>query len=65
VRAARFHGKADIRVEDVDAPVVKAADDVLVKVLFCGICGTDLHEYSVGPIVTPTSPHPLTGVNIP
>jgi (R,R)-butanediol dehydrogenase/meso-butanediol dehydrogenase/diacetyl reductase len=65
VRAARFHGKADIRVEDVDVPVVKTADDVLVEVLFCGICGTDLHEYSVGPIVTPTSPHPLTGVTIP
>jgi (R,R)-butanediol dehydrogenase/meso-butanediol dehydrogenase/diacetyl reductase len=65
VRAARFHGKADVRVEDVDAPVVKTADDVLVEVLFCGICGTDLHEYSVGPIVTPTSPHPLTGVTIP
>ena len=65
MRAARFHGKADIRVEDVDVPVVRTADDVLVEVLFCGICGTDLHEYSVGPIVTPTSPHPLTGVTIP
>jgi (R,R)-butanediol dehydrogenase/meso-butanediol dehydrogenase/diacetyl reductase len=65
VRAARFHGKADIRIEDVEVPVVKAADDVLVEVLFCGICGTDLHEYSVGPIVTPTEPHPLTGVTIP
>jgi (R,R)-butanediol dehydrogenase / meso-butanediol dehydrogenase / diacetyl reductase len=65
VRAARFHGRADIRVEDVDVPVIRCADDILVEVLFCGICGTDLHEYSVGPIVTPTSPHPLTGVTIP
>ncbi len=32
---------------------------------YCGICGTDLHEYAVGPIVTPTSPHPLTGVTLP
>jgi (R,R)-butanediol dehydrogenase / meso-butanediol dehydrogenase / diacetyl reductase len=65
VRAARFHGKSDIRLEDVPEPVVKAADDVLVEVAYCGICGTDLHEYLVGPIVTPTSPHPLTGVTIP
>lgn len=65
MRAARFHGKSDIRVEDVPEPTIKAADDVLVEVAYCGICGTDLHEYMVGPIVTPTSPHPLTGVTIP
>ena len=65
MRAARFHGKSDIRLEDVPEPVVKAADDVLVEVAYCGICGTDLHEYLVGPIVTPTSPHPLTGATIP
>jgi (R,R)-butanediol dehydrogenase/meso-butanediol dehydrogenase/diacetyl reductase len=65
VRAARFHGKSDIRVEDVDVPAVRADDDVLVEVLFCGICGTDLHEYMVGPIVTPTTPHPLTGATLP
>ena len=34
-------------------PQLKAPDDVLVEVLWCGICGTDLHEYLVGPIVTP------------
>jgi len=65
VRAARFHGKSDIRIEDVAEPTIGAPDDVLVEVAFCGICGTDLHEYMVGPIVTPTSPHPLTGVTIP
>jgi (R,R)-butanediol dehydrogenase/meso-butanediol dehydrogenase/diacetyl reductase len=65
VRAARFHGKSDIRLEDVDVPAVRDYDDVLVEVLFCGICGTDLHEYMVGPIVTPTSPHPLTGAMLP
>ena len=65
MRAARFHGKSDIRLEDVDVPAVRDYDDVLVEVLFCGICGTDLHEYMVGPIVTPTSPHPLTGAMLP
>lgn len=65
MRAARFHDKADIRIEDIDVPRLKAADEVLVEVLWCGICGTDLHEYLVGPIVTPTSPHPLTGVTLP
>jgi (R,R)-butanediol dehydrogenase / meso-butanediol dehydrogenase / diacetyl reductase len=65
VRAARFHGKSDIRIEDVAEPTIAADDDVLVEVALCGICGTDLHEYLVGPIVTPVTPHPLTGVTIP
>jgi (R,R)-butanediol dehydrogenase/meso-butanediol dehydrogenase/diacetyl reductase len=65
VRAARFHGRGDIRIEDVPTPSIHSSDDVLVEVLFCGICGTDLHEYVAGPIVTPTTPHPLTGVTLP
>ena len=65
MRAARFHGAKDIRVEDVPVPQIHTSDEVLVEVAYCGICGTDLHEYMVGPIVTPTSPHPLTGVTIP
>ncbi len=65
MRAARFHGKSDIRIEDLAVPRLKASDEVLVEVLWCGICGTDLHEYVMGPIVTPTSPHPLTGATLP
>ncbi len=65
MRAARFYDKHDIRIEDVATPQLHAADDVLVEVAWCGICGTDLHEYLVGPIVTPVSPHPLTGVTLP
>jgi (R,R)-butanediol dehydrogenase / meso-butanediol dehydrogenase / diacetyl reductase len=65
VRAARFYGQGDVRVEDVAIPTPREMDDVLVEVHWCGICGTDLHEYAVGPIVTPTTPHPLTGVTLP
>lgn len=65
MRAARFHGKSDIRIEDLDIPKIKEQDEVLVEVQWCGICGTDLHEYLVGPIVTPVSPHPLTGATLP
>jgi (R,R)-butanediol dehydrogenase / meso-butanediol dehydrogenase / diacetyl reductase len=65
MRAARFYGQRDIRLEDVEMPAMKAPDDVLVEVAWCGICGTDLHEYLVGPIVIPVTPHPLTGVTLP
>lgn len=63
--AARYYTARDIRIEDVSEPVIGSDDDVLVEVLLCGICGTDLHEYLVGPIVTPTAPHPLTGATLP
>ena len=62
--AARFYAAKDIRLEDVPVPQVKEADDVIVEVAYCGICGTDLHEYLMGPIVTPTAPHPLTGATL-
>jgi len=65
VRAARFYAARDIRVEDVPTPDIRGADDVLVEVKFCGICGTDLHEYLMGPIVTSSAPHPLTGATLP
>ncbi len=65
MRAARFYAAKDIRVEDVAMPAIHTADDVLVEVLYCGICGTDLHEYLMGPIVTPQVPHPLTGATLP
>jgi (R,R)-butanediol dehydrogenase/meso-butanediol dehydrogenase/diacetyl reductase len=65
MRAARYYGKGDIRVEDVETPQIRESDDVLIEPAYCGICGTDLHEYAVGPIVTPTTPHPLTGVTLP
>lgn len=66
MKAVRFHNARDIRVEDVAAPAKKlGANDVLIKPLVTGICGTDLHEYIAGPIVTPVKPHVYTGVTNP
>jgi (R,R)-butanediol dehydrogenase / meso-butanediol dehydrogenase / diacetyl reductase len=66
MRAVRFHGARDIRVEDVAEPSVKLApDDVLIAPAVTGICGTDLHEYIAGPIVTPKEPHIYTGATNP
>ena len=63
--AARFYDKGDIRVEQTQMAVIRESDDVVVKIRFCGICGTDLHEYLMGPIVTPAEPHPMTGATLP
>ncbi len=65
MRAAVFHGAKDIRISDVSEPTSVGEGQVLVRPLWCGICGTDLHEYAVGPIVIPTEPHPLTGASAP
>jgi (R,R)-butanediol dehydrogenase/meso-butanediol dehydrogenase/diacetyl reductase len=65
MKAVRFHGQKDIRIEDVAPPAAPLPDEVVVEPLYCGICGTDLHEYLMGAIVTPTKPHPLTGVTNP
>lgn len=65
MRAAVFHDAKDIRVEDVAEPTTVGPHDVRLKPYWCGICGTDLHEYAVGPIVIPTKPHPLNGSTAP
>ena len=65
MRAAVYHDRRDVRVEDVDEPSGPAEGEVLVAPLWCGICGTDVHEYTDGPIVTPVDPHPLTGATNP
>jgi (R,R)-butanediol dehydrogenase/meso-butanediol dehydrogenase/diacetyl reductase len=65
MRAVRFYGKQDIRVDTVDAPASFGDSQVLIKPLTCGICGTDLHEFAAGPIVTPAKPHIFTGAVLP
>lgn len=60
MKAARWYGAKDIRVEDVPEPETKAGF-VKVKVACAGICGSDLHEYLAGPIFIPiTEEHPLS-----
>jgi (R,R)-butanediol dehydrogenase/meso-butanediol dehydrogenase/diacetyl reductase len=65
LRALRFHAARDLRIEDVAEPSAPGSGEVLVRVVVCGICGTDLHEFVAGPIVTPVEPHPLTGAQNP
>ncbi len=66
MKAARFYGPGDVRIDDIAEPATRPGT-VKVEVEWCGICGTDLHEYLDGPIFAPTveSPHPLTGESVP
>lgn len=65
MKALRYHGNRDVRVDDIPEPEVRPGT-VKVEVHWCGICGTDLHEYLGGPIFSPhTDPHPLVGETNP
>jgi (R,R)-butanediol dehydrogenase / meso-butanediol dehydrogenase / diacetyl reductase len=65
MRAARWHGALDVRVEDVPKPE-PGPGEVLIRVERAGICGTDLEEYLAGPVIIPVGwPHPTSGRQAP
>ena len=43
MKALCWHGKNDIRCDNVPDPKIEDARDVIVKVTSCAICGSDLH----------------------
>jgi (R,R)-butanediol dehydrogenase/meso-butanediol dehydrogenase/diacetyl reductase len=65
VKAARYHGREDVRIEDVPEPPPPGPGQMVLEVVRAGICGTDLHEYRYGPSALPTGPHPVTGRSLP
>ncbi|GJM74796.1 hypothetical protein HMSSN036_70120 [Paenibacillus macerans] len=48
VKALRWHGVKDLRLENIEEPK-PAKGQAKIKVEWCGICGSDLHEYTAGP----------------
>src|ERR1700719_1567982 len=65
MKALRWHGVRDLRLDHIEEPTAQK-DKVKIKVEWCGICGSDLHEYTAGPIFIPTeAPHPLSGDKAP
>lgn len=44
MKAARFYGPRDIRVEEIDKPIVDPGE-VGIKVAAAGICGSDMHRF--------------------
>jgi threonine dehydrogenase-like Zn-dependent dehydrogenase len=47
MKAAQFFGPKDIRVQKIPEPEPNETQ-VLVSVEWCGICGSDLHEFLTG-----------------
>ena len=46
MRALTWHGKRDVRVEDVPEPRIVNPNDAIIEVTATAICGSDLHLYN-------------------
>ncbi len=64
MRAAVWHGYKDIRIEEKPVPV-PGKGQVLIRVDWAGICGTDRHEYEGPNFIPVKKPHRLTGRTAP
>ncbi|MCW2973806.1 MAG: threonine dehydrogenase and related Zn-dependent dehydrogenase [Thermoleophilia bacterium] len=47
MKAVTYHGKRDVRVEEVPDPTIEQPTDAIIKVTSSAICGSDLHLYEL------------------
>jgi threonine dehydrogenase-like Zn-dependent dehydrogenase len=47
VKALVWHGQEDVRVDNVDDPRIEEPTDAIIRVTTTGLCGSDLHLYTV------------------
>ena len=54
MKAVAWHGKRDVRVDNVPDPRIETGTDAIVRITSTAICGSDLHLYEVlGPFMAP------------
>jgi threonine dehydrogenase-like Zn-dependent dehydrogenase len=52
MKALVWHGRRDVRVDEVPEPSIKEPTDAIIRVTTTAICGSDLHLYEVlGPFI--------------
>jgi threonine dehydrogenase-like Zn-dependent dehydrogenase len=52
MKAVTWHGRRDVRVDEVPDPVIQDPTDVIIRVTSTAICGSDLHLYELfGPFL--------------
>jgi threonine dehydrogenase-like Zn-dependent dehydrogenase len=47
MKALTFHGRRDVRVDNVPDPTIEQPTDAIVRITSTAICGSDLHLYEV------------------
>jgi threonine dehydrogenase-like Zn-dependent dehydrogenase len=52
MKALTWHGRRDVRIDEVADPAIEAPTDAIVRITTTAICGSDLHLYEVlGPFI--------------
>src|SRR5690554_1555954 len=46
MRAVTWHGRHDMRVDNVPDPIIQHDKDIIVRITSTAICGSDLHLYN-------------------
>lgn len=68
MRSLAYFKTGDIHFTDkIDTPKINNDHELMIDVAWCGICGTDLHEFLEGPIFMPKDgdTHYLSGLDLP
>lgn len=60
MKSAVFYGKHDMRIQDSPMPTV-GPEDVLIQVMACGVCGTDVHIFEGDKGAAATTPPTILG----
>ena len=47
MKAITWHGKRDVRVNNVNDPAIQEPTDAIIRITTTAICGSDLHLYEV------------------
>jgi threonine dehydrogenase-like Zn-dependent dehydrogenase len=54
VKAVVWHGREDVRVDDVPDPAIEQPTDAIVRITSTAVCGSDLHLYAkLWPVMRP------------
>jgi (R,R)-butanediol dehydrogenase / meso-butanediol dehydrogenase / diacetyl reductase len=65
VKALRWHARGDVRLDEIPNPFDPSQNEIQLKVLWCGICGTDVEEWKNGPYLVTNAPltlgHEISG----
>lgn len=65
MKAARYYGPQDVRIEEVPYPGPVGPDEVIIRVEMAALCGTDASQYQTASMIPINQPHSMTGVQAP
>ena len=65
MKAARYYGPHDVRIEDVPRPGAPGPGEVIVRVELAALCGTDASQYRAATMVPLAQPHLVSGQQAP